>query len=161
MAAGATYEPIATTTLGSNQSTVTFSSIPSTYTDLVVIANAVLSTSVGFGMYFNSDTGSNYSFMYLYGDGTSAAAGANANTTRINFGNGATTYSIYKASIQDYANTTTNKTVLSSGGLATEYAIAYAGIWRSTSAINSITFQPASGTINTGTTFSLYGIAAA
>ena len=161
MPAGATYEPIATTTLSSNQSTVTFSSIPSTYTDLVVIANATLSTGVGFGIYFNSDTGSNYSFMYVYGDGTNAAAGANATTTRINIGNGNATYSTYKASIQDYANTTTHKTVISSGGLATEYAIAYAGQWRSTSAINSITFQPASGTINTGTTFTIYGIAAA
>lgn len=161
MAAGATYEPIATTTVTSNTSTVTFSSIPSTYTDLVVIANTTLSAGVGFGMYFNSDTASNYSFIYFYGDGSTAAAGSNQNTTRINIGNGNTTYSTYKAHIQNYSNTTTFKSVISNGGIGNEIAIAFAGMWRSTSAINSITFQPASGTINAGTMFTLYGIAAA
>ena len=156
-----TYEPIATTTLGSNLSTVTFSSISGSYTDLVVISNATLSAGVGFGMYFNSDTGSNYSFTYMYGDGSSAASGRNANTTRINIGNGNTTYSTYKAHIQNYSNTTTYKSVISNGGIGNEIAIAFAGTWRSTSAINSITFQPASGTINTGSTFTLYGIKAA
>ena len=157
----ATYEPIATTTLTSNQSTVTFSSISGSYTDIVVVANATLSAGVGFGMYFNSDTASNYSFTYLYGDGTSAASGRNANTTRINIGNGNTTYSTYRAQIQNYSNTTTFKSVISNGGIGNEIAIAFAGTWRSTSAITSITFQPASGTINTGTTFTLSGIKAA
>lgn len=161
MAAGATYVPITTTSVTSNVSSVTFSSIPTTYTDLVVVANATLSASVGFGMQFNSDTGSNYSFIYFYGDGSSVAAGQNNNTTRINIGNGGTTYSMYKANIQNYSNSNKYKTVVSIGGKADEIAMIFSGSWRSNSAINSITFVPASGTINTGTIFSIYGIAAA
>jgi hypothetical protein len=156
-----TYEPIATTTLGSNQSTVTFSTISGSYTDLIVVANATLSAGVGFGMQFNSDTGSNYSFIYFYGDGSSAAAGQNTSQTRINIGNGNTTYSTYRAHIQNYSNTTTYKSVISNGGIGNEIAMIFAGSWRSNSAITSITFVPASGTINTGTTFTLYGIKAA
>jgi hypothetical protein len=156
-----TYEPIATTTLTSNLSTVTFSSISGSYTDLVVISNATLSAGVGFGMYFNSDTSGNYSFTYLYGTGTSALSGRNTSTSRINIGNGNTTFSTYRTHIQNYSNTTTYKTVISNGGIGNEIAIAFAGTWRNTAAITSITFQPVSGTINTGTTFTLYGIKSA
>jgi len=68
MAAGATYEPIATTTVsGSSTSTVTFSSISGTYTDLVIIGNLGSQTTNAFPyLQFNGDTGSNYSAsMYL------------------------------------------------------------------------------------------------
>ena len=134
-----TYTPIASVTLSSAQSSVTFSGIPQTYTDLVLVSNAVLSSSVGFGIYFNGDTGSNYSFTYLYGDGSSAASGRNNNTARINIGNGGTTYSTYRANIQNYSNSTTFKTVVSNGGMASEIAIAFVGTWRSTAAVNSQT----------------------
>ena len=57
-----TYEPIATNTLGSAASSVTFSSIPSTYTDLIVVMNYANSTGLADVFFrFNGDTGSNYS----------------------------------------------------------------------------------------------------
>jgi len=52
-----TYEPIATTTLGSNQTTITFSSIPSTYTDLVIVSNMGTTTASYPFIRFNGDTG--------------------------------------------------------------------------------------------------------
>jgi hypothetical protein len=64
----ATYEKIATSTLGSTASDVTFSSISGSYTDLVLIVNETCSTGSGLNVQFNSDTGSNYSSTYMYGD---------------------------------------------------------------------------------------------
>jgi len=80
MAAGSTYTPIATTTLGSTTASYTFSSIPSTYTDLVlvVIGEAYFTSTnyINTGVQFNSDTGSNYAAHYLIGNGSSVSSGA-------------------------------------------------------------------------------------
>ncbi|NBQ97859.1 MAG: hypothetical protein EBU12_06490, partial [Microbacteriaceae bacterium] len=62
MAAGNTYSQIASTTLGSAASSVTFSSIAATYTDLVIVVQAAVTAgSIALRMQFNSDTGTNYS----------------------------------------------------------------------------------------------------
>ena len=83
MAAGSTYTPIATNTLGSAQASVTFSSISGSYTDLVLIINAGTSDASEQDCLIrvNGDTGSNYSATYMYGTGSSAASGRNANQT--------------------------------------------------------------------------------
>ena len=71
----ATYEPIATTTLGSAVNSFTFSSIPNTYTDLVLVVVVPTAASSGtFGLRFNSDTASNYSHTTLSGNGSSAVS---------------------------------------------------------------------------------------
>jgi hypothetical protein len=71
MAAGATYEPIATTTLGTATSSFTFSSIPATYTDLRLVIGWVSGTNPR--IRFNSDTATSYSQTAMYGDGTAAS----------------------------------------------------------------------------------------
>ena len=69
----ATYDCIATTTLSSAQSSVTFSSISGSYTDLIIISDAILASgNDALGLRFNSDSGSNYSYTFMYGNGTSA-----------------------------------------------------------------------------------------
>jgi len=87
MAAGATYEPIATTTVSnSSTSTVTFSSISGTYTDLIIIGNLGSETTNAFPyLQFNGDTGSNYSYTQLYGNGngSSAATARSSNNTKL------------------------------------------------------------------------------
>jgi hypothetical protein len=164
MAAGATYEPIATTTLSSAQNSVTFSSIPGTYTDLVLLTNAGITSGIeDIALQFNSDTGTNYSRTYMYGDGSSAVSGRNSSVARIalgTFGSGSIN-GINICHIQNYANTTTYKTVISRGSNASSVAIAYAGLWRSTSAITSMTLGTTGSTWMSGSTFTLYGIAAA
>jgi hypothetical protein len=168
MAAGATYEPIATTTLGSAASTVTFSSIPGTYTDLIVVANVGCSSaSQRAGWQANSNTGSNYSRTILVGTGSSTASDRESNATAA--------YGIFDAlsgvpttlvgnfitQFQNYSNTTTNKTAI------TRYNDAGGGtgvsvqLFRSTSAITSITFLLSGGNWIANSTFTLYGIAAA
>jgi hypothetical protein len=164
MAAGSTYFPIATTTLGSAQSSVSFSSFAG-YTDLVVIfnggengTNKDFQLKVGNG---SIDTGSNYSYTRLIGDGSSASSNRASSTTYIEnvIGNEMCT-AIYQ--FQNYANTTTYKTILSRTAYATSRTSVYVGLWRSTSAITTISFTAESGfTINSGSTFTLYGISAA
>ena len=159
-----TYEPIATTTLGSAQSTVTFSSITGTYTDLVIIANTKNTANSGdeVGIQFNSDTGSNYSRTRLFGDGSSVASGRSTNTNKGALGiNDTSNFVPIIANVQNYANSTTNKTVISRGNSG-GYASAYVSLWRNTAAITSITLLPDSGTTFTsGCSFTLYGIKAA
>ena len=75
-----TYTPIASQTLGSAAASVTFSSIPQGYTDLVIVNNVTctIDTQV-IGCQYNGDTGANYSKTYLLGNGSSAFSGRNSN----------------------------------------------------------------------------------
>jgi len=168
MAAGSTYTPIATNTLGSAASTVTFSSIAGTYTDLVLISNTKFTTpSIPTGnalwLQFNGDTATNYSDTYMYGDGTSAASGRVGSTTTFFVGNSdGTNFNITKTNIFNYANTTTYKTALSRSDTPAAYAVSYVSLWRSTAAITSILIGNSTGsTFTAGSTFTLYGIASA
>lgn len=169
----ATYEKIATTTLASNQGTVTFSSIPQTYTDLRLIINGgyvdggfLLGVRVGNG---SVDTGSNYSYTFLSGDGSSAASARKSNMTlgALNGGSSSNLNNTFIAEFQNYSNTTTYKTWLSRAGFTGANSQAFVNLWRSTAAINTIAIAESgdggSGTFNygnmlAGTTFTLYGI---
>jgi hypothetical protein len=163
-----TYTPIATTALGSTASSYTFSSIPSTYTDLVLISNAATTVAnKDLAIQFNSDTGSNYSRTVLFGDGSSAGSARATSQAQIfldYWGWTTTTLGTQTniAQIMNYANTTTNKTVLARSNTSSSGVDAVVGLWRSTAAINSITIiATTSGVFSTGSTFTLYGIKAA
>jgi hypothetical protein len=173
MAAGNTYVAIATSTLASATASVTFSSIPSTYTDLVLVLQPASTTFAdNIGLNFNSDTGNNYSSTNLSGNGAGAAAssGRTSNAPYINVTNiigttgtlGAMTSTIH---IMNYASTTIYKAVISrTGQLGATYNgnEIIAGLWRNTAAINTIVVkQSGSPNFITGSTFTLYGIAAA
>ena len=158
----ATYTPIATTTLGSTQSSYTFSSIPGTYTDLVLIGNGSISAAQNICVEFNGDSGNNYSFTRIYGDGSSAFSDNATNTAFSYLGIWGTTQSTLVASIQNYANTTTFKTSLGRASWAADYVSAYVSTWRNTAAITSVKVLPAgANTLSSGTTLTLYGIQAA
>jgi len=164
-----TYEPIATTTLSSNQTSVTISSIPATYTDLVLIINAKNDTLTNTEIRFNGDTATNYSNTMLSGNGTSATSARESNNTSISIDNVAymtTGDFAYSNIIQifNYANTTTFKTLLARANSAANGVDAIVGLWRKTpEAITSLTILTTTGTRNfiTGSTFTLYGIKSA
>lgn len=164
MAAGSTYTPIATTTLGSAAASYTFSSIPSTYTDLILVTSglnsAALYVQVGNG---SVDSGSNYSYTYLLGDGSTTASGRSSNNTKGFIVLTTGTSKIYNAitHFMNYSNTTTNKTFLTRYSDSENYAAAIVDLWRSTSAINIITIFGNGANIPAGMTFTLYGIQAA
>jgi hypothetical protein len=164
-----TYEPIATTTLTSAAANITFSSIPATYTDLILVLNVAIASGGGGEsvIRFNSDSGSNYSNTYLYGNGTSALSARNTNSTvgRVSYSASFTTTvgnMNYIVQVQNYSNSTTYKTFLSRANNAANAADAITGLWRSTSAITSIQFfYSDSSNIITGSSATLYGIKAA
>lgn len=163
MAAGATYDCIATTTLSSAQSSVTFSSISGSYTDLVIVYAGNQVAQDNFTLEFNADTGTNYSSTTLYGNGTSAASQRFSSTSSI-YGPilDATTQSNLIAQIQNYSNSTTYKTTLIRGNSSSFRTTATVGLWRSTSAITSVKCQILGATnFSSGSTFTLYGIKAA
>jgi len=154
----AKYEHIATITLDSSASSVTFSSIPQGYRDLELIINGIYSAGAAPGSinaYFNNDTGSNYPQVYMLGTGSSASSGSNTNTQAdLGFSGNETMQVI--AQIQDYSATDKHKTVLSrSDGSRVE---ARATRWANTSAINEIDVFTTSADFQAGHTFDLYGI---
>lgn len=164
MPADDTYVPLFSTTLGSAQASVTFSSIPSGYTDLVLIYNgSSVSNTQSLDVRVNSDSGSNYSLTALYGDGTSATSFRLSNYTYGRVANFGTTRGTAIAQFMNYSNTTTNKTWISRSNDSSADVIAFVNLWRSTAAITSITLQNIGGGLNiaAGSTFALYGILAA
>ena len=164
MAAGSTYTPIATTTL-SGVSTYTFSSIASTYTDLVLIASGTASNDNDWNIRVNGDTGSNYSSTILTGNGTAASSLRTSSQAQAiadwNGFAGTSGVAVGVFNFMNYANTSTYKTWLVRSNNAAYGTDAVVSLWRSTAAINSITLFRATGTFNSGTTLTLYGIAAA
>jgi hypothetical protein len=173
-----TYEPISTNTLGTATATVTFSSIPQTYTDLVlVISSATTHTSATFPyMRFNSDSGTNYSYTELTGTGsvTGSTRGTNQSLAWLapEYGSISTTVgeNTSIANIMNYSNATTYKTFLNRIGRASS-ALDYQGVettvglWRNTASITSILIANRRSGVDynfaAGSTFTLYGIKAA
>jgi hypothetical protein len=163
-----TYEKIYSTTLSSTATDVTFSSIPATYTDLIIVCNFKIVTGASYVLshQVNGDTATNYSSTYFVGTGSAVAAGNQTNSTYMDCGylasNGGN-FSTSTTHFFSYANTNHNKTMLTltsnyNGGQVT----AYTNLWRSSSAINSIkTFSADGRTYAIGSTFTLYGILAA
>jgi len=157
-----TMTPIATNTLASAASSVTFSSIPQGYTDLVLVVNSAITTSNdAIYLQFNSDTGTNYSRTLLYGTGTAAASYRESSVAKIEIGIEDTSNSTNIFNIQNYSNSTTYKTILSRANATTVRVQAGVGLWRSTAAITSVLVGTGTSTFISGSTFTLYGIKAA
>jgi len=155
-----TYVPLATVTLGGTASSVTFSSIPATYRDLVVVGAGFASTAAGVTARFNGDTGANYNQVVMAGDGGSAFSSSSANTTSTQFGRfDNTTLANFVTQVMDYSATDKHKSYLSRYNSSAVLTAALAGRYASTSAITSLLLFPESGTFSTGATFNLYGIA--
>jgi hypothetical protein len=171
MPAGNTYVAIAEQTLGSAAASVTFSSISSAYTDLVLVVSSINASASDTSLVFqvgngSIDTGSNYSATDLYGTGSVAASGRASNSTvaYINgpgIGTSTTNPNVFIMNFMNYSNTTTNKTIIVKGGIANANAYAIVNLWRSTAAINTIKINQVANNMNTGSTFTLYGIKAA
>jgi hypothetical protein len=169
MPAGSTYSTIATQTLSSATNLVTFSSIPSTYTDLIFICTP--GTAQLQDMYFrvNGDSGSNYSWTHLFGTGsTTGSVRSSGNAAGMADYYGAPNLTVGNSNqilqFMNYSNTTTFKTILTRSNRADSGTDLTVNLWKSTAAINEIQFRMSGGaTINflAGSTFTLYGIAAA
>jgi hypothetical protein len=170
MPAGNTYEAIATQTLGSATTSVTFSSISGSYTDLILVINATAAGNEQVALRMNNDSGLSYSTTVLFGNGSSAGSGRTLRSESGNtgmlldwfFGLTSSTPATLIVNVMNYANTTTNKTALIRTSNAATGTAAIVGMWNSTSAINRLDVVSRNGSnFSVGSTFSLYGIASA
>jgi hypothetical protein len=163
MAAGSTYTPLATTTLGSSSATISFTSISSAYTDIVAVISGTASATNEVKLRVNNLSTSIYSSTIFAGDGSTASSYRNTAGSYGATGNNLPTSGTgnFIINFQNYSNATTNKTYLSRGNLTTSVSAA-AGLIQLTSAINRIDFLfDTAATFSTGTTITLYGIVAA
>jgi len=162
-----TYNCIATTTTTSAVSAVTFSSISGSYTDLVLIVTQSAPNTTNHGVRLNNDTNFNYSTTAVFGTGSSAgterkttSSGDGGRRSFIWTNNGSTAIGNSVIHIMNYSNATTYKTVLSRGNMINNVLMASAGLWHNTSAVTSVTYSASDSTVDSGSTFSLYGIKA-
>ena len=165
------FESIATVTVGSGgSSSVSFSSIPSTYAHLQIRGIArttAVNNNTNILTQFNSDTSANYTQHELYGNGTSAAAFGAANTTNIIGAIGSPqsatsgTFGAFVIDILDYADTNKYKTLRSLSGSdanGSGFVFFNSGLWRSTTAISSIQLTTDGTNFAQYSSFALYGI---
>jgi hypothetical protein len=165
-----TYTPIARQVLASNTTTVTLSSIPSTYTDLFFVFDcATVVDGKTLQITYNGDSSSLYSLTELNGNGTSATSTRTSGAAFLPVTQqvGTTTSlnrSFVSINLQNYANTSVFKTTLgrmtNAGGASYPGASAFIGLYRSTNAISSISVTTNNSQQLSGSTFTLYGIKA-
>lgn len=162
----ATYEKIATTTVSTLTSEITFSGIPQTYTDLRLVLVSTYDSPGNDSRYrFNGDTGTSYATTAINSEG-SAIETIRSNTNGIYWslwqGYTSAAYNLFTADIFSYTGGTfktalnTSSSSFSNGNISTTV-----GTWRNTSAINEITMFQGGGNFNVGTIATLYGILAA
>lgn len=158
-----TYTLISEQVLSSPASSVSFTSIPGTYKDLVLeVYGKMTSSNYQPCLRFNSDSGTNYSGTYVRGDGSSASSGRGSNQTYVyptpGVGIGTNSNMTWFLHLLSYASTSIYKPVL--GRLNTEsVAAGHEHTWRSTSAISTILVAAETGNFDTGSTFRLWGVA--
>ncbi len=169
------FDSIATTTLSTATSSITFSSIPANYTHLQIrgISRSTTSGNGSDGLYMqiNTDTGTNYSYHYLTGTGASAVVEGQADKAFMLAGfcpraaQLANCFGVNVIDILDYANTNKNKTIRVLTGVETNfdasfpgYASLFSGAWRNTAAITSIKLYSEANNLTQYSSFALYGI---
>lgn len=172
-AAGTAYESIASAVGTGSSSSITFSSIPSTFKHLQIRGIARTSDTTSntpryVNIQFNSDTGSNYGWHGLNSGGTAGTAEAalsfpTTSGTQKGLSQSTSTskMGVFIIDIQDYASTTRNKTVRTFSGVdfsGSGQVCLYSSLWMNTSAISSITLTSNTGSYSTNTSFALYGI---
>ena len=159
-----TYEKIATTTLGSLQTEITFNSIPATYTDIVLVFNGVRGSGpdLDLCLRLNEEATANYSNTTLRGTGSAVDSFRNSSQSVMRIGVITADRTMMRASIMNYANTNIFKSVIArQDSINGSYGLTQTvGLWRDTSAINAVTIrnQPGFGSFNTGCVATLYGI---
>jgi len=169
-----TYTLISSNVLTSSAASVTFSSIPGTYTDLVLRFSAKSTYSSdnfqSASYYLNNSTSSVYSRTRLTGDGSTPTSGVQSNLSdgRIQNPLGASfndTYvfgscEIYIPSYTASQNKPVSIFSVMDRNATLSYIVAEAQLWRDTSAISSIKLEPFGGaeSFTSGSSFYLYGI---
>jgi hypothetical protein len=153
-----TYKALANVTLGASASSVTFSNIPATYRDLVLVVGGLASAQANFQLQFNNDTGSNYNWVnaVAFSGGAVSANGANRTSTQnaVIIGSAQSTILV---NFMDYSATDKHKTTLVTDTTDNNAAGAIATRWASLDPISTVSVASVGSTFSAGSTFSLYG----
>lgn len=160
------YDALASVTLSSSTSSISFNGIPSGYKHLQVRALTANTSGPGSSasLYFNSNTtSSNYRNHYLYGSGSAAGAGTDGNSAGNGvMGQGMTTGpAAWVIDVLDYANTNKYKTVRLLNGYdanGSGYIFFGSNLWMNTNAVNTFTITAPVGTFLQNSSFALYGV---
>jgi hypothetical protein len=153
-----TYTALATVTLGTATSSVTFSSIPATYRDLIVAIDQPATVESEMCLRLNGDTGSNYLRVWMEGTSGGATSGNQTTNDRLFLGNFGTVKCILRSNIMDYSATDKHKTLVSrADGSGTK---ATASRWANTAAVTSVTVLMNQNNVPSGTRIDLYGVIA-
>lgn len=156
-----TYDSIASNTLASDSAVIEFTSIPNTYTDLVLVLRFNKNADSGSWFRINSDSGSNYSTIDIRSNGSSVASGYDVSQTIGRYFRGlsnAATNNLAIMQFMSYSNTGIYKTILTEAvipGVGVERNV---NLWLSNTAISSIQLITNTGVYLTGSTAELYGI---
>jgi len=157
-----TYTPLATVTLGTSVSSVTFSSIPSTYRDLILVFAGTRTGNNNVQYRFNSDTGTNYATVIAAGNGSGTTTGAESLSFLFS-----TSYTLQTDTqlntilqVMDYSATDKHKATLLRFSQAGSGVSIAAGRWANTAAITSVQIYTGNNDFGSGSTFSLYGVIA-
>lgn len=171
MAAGNTYTPLGTTTVGTATTSVTFSSISQSYTDLVaVVQHKSVATVCGLVCQVGAGTvitAASYSVVSMTGDATNKYSARDPNRTNMAFarnnGDDNSDWQFTTINFMNYSNSTMQKVALARLSNAAQEAEANCNVMRNTTNINIITFFLTGSSLQfaVGSTFTLYGIAAA
>lgn len=153
-----TYTALATTTLSGGETSVTFSSIPADYRDLVIQGTTKAGAEIALFIAFNADTtAGNYSYVYMLGNGSTASSASSASNRLIS--STTTSFSTFRVQAMDYSASDKHTTYLSRADVSAAFTYALAGRWANTSVVTSVAITTASSSFSAGTTLSLYGIA--
>jgi hypothetical protein len=161
----ATYTPISSFAVTSAGPTITVSSIPQTFTDLIVVCVGTTTSGGSIRVRFNNDSSNIYNTTYLYSDGSALTAGSTGTlTSGVYMGRIASSGTFGGAifSVMNYTNTSNNKTAIGQNFGSEPLVWLSSGTWNSTAAINRLDFtDESSGNFNIGFTVNLYGVLAA
>lgn len=149
---------IASLTLQAATTTVTFSGIPNTYRDLLLVTNHLgTANSTGGELRFNLDSTASYSRVFFFSLGSGGGAGSGSGMTSADIFFPRTIAGLATFQMLDYAVTDKHKVVLNRTD-ASDYACwVGAARWAKTEAINTVSLTPGTGQWAAGATFSLYG----
>jgi len=163
-----TYEPIANATGTGSSGQVTFSSIPGTYTDLILVTHYIDVQIDNLGLRFNSDSGSNYSRTSMYGTGSSRSSSKNSNQTyayTMYKDTNTTTDPVYATTqIMNYSSSATYKNLINRTGTksgSTYNVFLQTLVWRSNNAITQIDIYSGNANFSTNCKWTLFGVKAA
>lgn len=154
----ASYIALATTELSGGETAVTFSSIPSSYRHLVInVSGATDSTSPALQLVLNSDTNSNYSYVFMYADSSGDTASAGTHTAAY-VGEFSNNKCFGQANIFDYSAINKHKLILTNSYNKGDRVDRFANRWASLDAVNSVQVNLSTGSFNSGSKISLYGV---